>query len=950
MLSMRIRRALLLSSFVLFACSHGFDGPTPVIKGVSPSVICNAQIDTTVTITGTGFTPVPEHVLTKMSMLVLPSVTLTDATGKVFPINQGDVLWTDQTTMSFVVHGSTMPGALPPGVYDVTVTDPTGKSGTLKAALTIVPPPDITSIMPNPVSNGMNTTITIKGDNFRMTPTVSIAQAGMTSIALGSVTFVDAQTITAVVAAGTPAGTYTLTLTNPDGCSATAMLTIINPVSITVTGIVNPFGCNTEDTPVTISGTMFVSTPQAALVGAATGPSDLKLKNVAFVSSTKLTGAVPQGGVIGGPYPLKVTNPDGTSGTLPNAFTITKLCPPVIDDVEPNSVVHSYATPPPIVITGANFRSDAKVYLVDAAGVETLFPGESLVITPTQITMSFNAAAMNLTDGVFLVRVKEADASVPSGGTGVLEFGDFSLFVVTNPSGKFLGATTDAMHPLPSGRRGLGVIGGQNNAAARYLYAIGGDGGGTAATSLASGLFAQLDVFGHIGDLGWQPLRKTSSASPPADTANDLPSARTGVAIATFNNWIYLVGGTTALATGAAPAANAPIKEVLRAHILSAIDAPTVTTATSTGGTLAAGTYYYKVSMLISPTSGYGTHNAETVASDEQVVTISAAEGPQLSVARPATSSVPAGNILGYRIYRSPMANGVSQSEVWLADVMTTATSSTFTDDGSKTPGTAHPLAAGMLSEWEPAVIGTATSLLIARAYPAVTLALPPGGTQPNLYALGGASSSTVIEKTWEFAGINADGSLSAFGPTGLDTTGCAATGETCMTAVRSALYASTVTGPPNVTTDVRLVAGAGSPTAGAAVQEEVQVLGTGLLGSWASVPVSGPSADFTAGFANVLGPVGFYENGNIGLIGGFTGGGIFSHDEFTGELCSVALVGGSCPANNTFTQQSPKSNSGLNPTLLAWTGYTITSGYIFMIGGSTDGINAVATVQQGAQ
>jgi len=940
---------LVALALTLAACSHGFDGPTPVISSVGPIVVCNA-IDTTVNIKGTGFTPVPENVLNQ-STLVLPTVSLVDASGNVFPIAAADVTWIDETMMSFVVRASSM---YAPGIYDVMVTDPTGKSGVLKAGLTIVPPPTITSVTPNPINNGADTTITVAGTGFRMTPTVTISMGTQAPTMLGSVTFVDAQTVTAVVARGTPAGMYTLTLTNPDGCFATITITVINPPSITVTGIINPFGCNTQDTPVTISGSMFVSTPQAVLIGAATGSLDLKLRNVSFVSSTKLTGLVPMGGVIGGPYPLKVTNPDGSFGTLDKAFTITKLCPPVITSVIPNSVVHNYstATSGPIKITGDNFRSDARVVLVDNAGVETMFPGAAVTVVDGQhITLNFDASASNLTDGIYLVRVKEADASVANGGTGDMMWGDYSLFIVTPPSGKF--TTAKNAKPLPLGRRGLGAVGGENNAAARYLYAIAGDGGGTTATLFADGMFAQLDLFGNIGDLGWQTLRKSSTTSPPVDTTNALPSARTGVAIVNVNNWIYLVGGTTALATGAGSTPSAPIADIRRAHILSAADAPLVTSTTAAGGTLATGTWYYKVSMLISATPGYGFNAAETVASDEEVVSVIAGQSPQLNFSRPAGSSVPAGNIIGYRIYRAPMVNGVSQSEVWLADVSTTAASGTFTDDGSKTPGTAHPLAAGMLSEWEPA----GSNLLIPRAYPAVSVATPPTATAPNLYVLGGVSAggaTPTVEKTWELSTIAASGALGTFGPTGLlptntSTVNCALSNETCMTTPRSALFASTVTGPPAVTTDVRLVVGAGSTTAGKTfIEEESQVQSNGFLGAWVSVPLSGPSASFTGGFESVQGPVGFYYNGHVGLSGGYTGTNVFSHDEFAAELCSTAAS--SCPANTTFTQQSPVSNSGLNATLTAWSGFAITSGDLFIVGGSTDGTNAVTTVQQGAQ
>ncbi|MCA1665447.1 MAG: IPT/TIG domain-containing protein, partial [Myxococcales bacterium] len=400
-----IRRIALCAALALVGCSHAMDGPTPTITKIVPSVACN-QLDTSIVITGTGFVPVPEQTLQKMSVLLLPTVTLVDAGGVKTAVDTSAVTWTDETSMTFIVHASL---GLQPGVYDVVVTNPTGKSATahgaltmvppptlvsikpteicdmrttqvtltgtsfrddpataplvvtvgtptptvlseadgavtfvdaqtvtvnippglpdgvwsvtiqnadgcsstLDNALTIAPPPTITSIAPTSAWNGQDTTITISGTGFRMTPAVTIAAAGGAAITL-AVSFVDAQHVTAIVPKATPAGSYTLTLTNPDGCSATTALTVTNRAPVTVTGVVNPFGCSTKDTPITITGTFFESTPQAFLVAAATAGADLKLKNVAFVSSTKLTAIVPSGGVIGGAYTLEVVNPDGS--------------------------------------------------------------------------------------------------------------------------------------------------------------------------------------------------------------------------------------------------------------------------------------------------------------------------------------------------------------------------------------------------------------------------------------------------------------------------------------------------------------------------------------------------------------------------------------------------------------------------------------------------------------
>ena len=1037
-----LRRIALCVALVLVGCGHGMDGPTPTITKIVPSVACN-QLDTTVLVTGTGFVPVPEKTLQKMSVLILPTVTLVDASGNKTAIDPASVTWTDETSMTFIVHASLN---LAPGVYDVVVTNPTGKSATAHGALTIVPPPmlisikptevcdmrttqvtltgmsfrddpqtapllvtigtptptvlseadgavvfvdpqtvtvnlpsglpdgvwsvtiqnadgcsstldnaltvapppTITSVVPSSAWNGQDTTVTITGTGFRDTPTVAIAAAGGTSIMLAA-TFVDAEHVTAVVPKGTAAGSYTLTVTNPDGCSATAMLTVTSTPPITVTGVINPFGCSSDGTPITITGTFFESTPQAYLVGAATGGGDLKLVNVAFVSSTKLTAIVPSGGVIGGPYALEVVNPDGGTGQLAAAFTITDLCPPEIDDVSPNSVVHDYNTmatgSTPITVTGSNFRADAKVVLVNQSGQEVALPNVSVDVSgiPTKLTVNFNASSMNLTDGIYLVRVKEADAA-PTAGTGATMWGDYSLFIVTNPSGKFQPAM--AGKPLPAGRRGLGVVGGQVNAAARFIYAVAGDSGGATPTLFDDGLVAALDLFGNVGDAGWLALRKMATAPATGDTKNTLPSARTGVGVAQWNGWVYVIGGTTSLGAaglGATFTPTAPLTDVRKARILPASEAPTVTATAGTGGTLAAGTYYYKVSTLVTAgTAGYGANAAETVASDEQVVTVAATGSVQLAFTR--SSSIPAANVAGFRIYRSAAANGTSQSEVFLADVGAAATS--YTDDGSATPGMAHPLSAGMLSEWE-----AGPALQVARAYPGVTVAVaePTAGTTiPYLYVVGGASSASVVERTYEVSSL-ASGNAGAFGPALTGSNDC--TSEKCMATGRWSLFAAAVVDPPSVTNPVTnwIVAGAGATTAGQSIDEHAQITGaSGLLQTWSAVTTDA-SAAFTIS-PESLGPLGFYSNAHLAIIDGYAGL-VQNKDEFVGLLCNGTSTNGVCDAGVDFKQAGARSNSnlGVMPPI-AWSGYAITSGYMFIVGGSTDGTNAVTTVQQGAQ
>jgi hypothetical protein len=110
-----------------------------------------------------------------------------------------------------------------------------------------------------------------------------------------------------VVAMGATAGAQSPTVKN---------LALADPSAPTVTAVDPASGANDIDAPVTISGTDFVATPTVSLGSTA-------LTSVTWVNSTTLTAAVPWG-LNPGAYGITVVNPDGGSGTLAGAFTVTQ--------------------------------------------------------------------------------------------------------------------------------------------------------------------------------------------------------------------------------------------------------------------------------------------------------------------------------------------------------------------------------------------------------------------------------------------------------------------------------------------------------------------------------------------------------------------------------------------------------------------------------------------------
>ncbi|MCB0307126.1 MAG: T9SS type A sorting domain-containing protein, partial [Calditrichaeota bacterium] len=103
---------------------------------------------------------------------------------------------------------------LPPGQYDVTLTNPDGQFATVVNGLTITDqfPPHIFLIDPDSAEVGTSVAVTITGGNFQ-----AGATAGIGTVALSNLTVVNEFTITGDSPSTLPAGLYNVRVVNPDG-------------------------------------------------------------------------------------------------------------------------------------------------------------------------------------------------------------------------------------------------------------------------------------------------------------------------------------------------------------------------------------------------------------------------------------------------------------------------------------------------------------------------------------------------------------------------------------------------------------------------------------------------------------------------------------------------------------------------------------------------------------
>ena len=594
------------------------------------------------------------------------------------------------------------------------------------------PTPQIDSVSPSKGWTGVDNTIKIYGNGF--SPVVKNTLEGSISVELPEVFLgtspepltltvikVSQTEIDAVVPKGAPVGgPYSITVINPDEKSSTlpnAYEVTANPL-IQVTKIYPNFGWKDEKTTVYISGSGFLSTPEAYLE---IQSQRIKLLKVAFINSNSLSAVVPSDLPPGGPYNLVVINPDGDAGVLENAFTVTQNPPPYIDNVNPTSA--NIQQNVDVVISGNNFRQP-KVVLIDASYNEVNCSININSFTSSEIKAKIPVSSCGIQTGVYLVRVINQDEN---------SYYDWSAFAVTNPA-----SNPGAWQPvsesswLKKGRQGLSLVSGRNDMGQKFLYAIGGGDSGSgrgAPSQIYDDIeVSQLDPFGEVGEWRINP--------------NRMKSKRFAFGAVQHNGWVYVIGGK-------AENTNEPITScaVERAKILTSDTAPVIKSITySQGGNLKKGAWYYRVSAVMKSTYS-DNPGGETIASDEGIIAV-----PDNSKVTIEWEPPPSGGseVAFYRVYRTDEPNGVSGTEHLIADNITTTI---FTDDG-KPAGTQSYVPNGGLGAFK---CENQTGFT-----PRWGLSVVLGHDKNNnyyIYAIGGHDGSQATEIV-QYAKINSDGSL----------------------------------------------------------------------------------------------------------------------------------------------------------------------------------------------
>jgi alpha-tubulin suppressor-like RCC1 family protein/6-phosphogluconolactonase (cycloisomerase 2 family) len=294
-------------------------GPGPTVSSVQPSS-GTTQGGTSMTITGTN--------LTAASAVKFGAANAT----------------------SFTVNSATSITAVSPagsGTVDVTVTTPEGTSATGSADqfTYVVPVPTVTKIEPNngPIAGG--TSVTITGTNLIGASAVKFGAANATSFTVNSAT-----SITAVSPAGS--GTVDVTVTTPEGTSATGSADQFTYGEVpTVTKVEPNHGPAAGGIYVTITGTKLTGAT-AVNFGSTSATSFL------VNSETSITAQVPSNNT-GKTVDVTVTTPGGTSATS-SADQFTYAAPlPFVQAVSPRNGPAAGGTA--VTITGERFTGATAV-------------------------------------------------------------------------------------------------------------------------------------------------------------------------------------------------------------------------------------------------------------------------------------------------------------------------------------------------------------------------------------------------------------------------------------------------------------------------------------------------------------------------------------------------------------------------------------------------------------
>ena len=314
---------------------------------VTPTVIGAGAVAAPLTITGTGLNPA--------STVSFANAAGTAVSGAV--ITAG-ALASGPSGTSLVVP-VTISSSIPPGSYAVTLTSPEGLATT--GSFTVSAAPTISTIgrtsatsSTSAVSYGQASTgqtLYLSGSGLAVTGgtpvVVAITGAGtaVSGVTISGVTVATggaSLTATVAVDASAAVGTYALQVTNPDLGRATLASAFTVAAKPTLVGITdnNNFGAGATNRTVTLSGTGINSLAKVRFTGSGDAgtqvTAEFRQLVISVTPNTLELGVSIAASAAVGLRSITLTNPDGGSATLVDAFTVNPA--PSITSITPSGL------------------------------------------------------------------------------------------------------------------------------------------------------------------------------------------------------------------------------------------------------------------------------------------------------------------------------------------------------------------------------------------------------------------------------------------------------------------------------------------------------------------------------------------------------------------------------------------------------------------------------------
>ncbi|MCL4467330.1 MAG: IPT/TIG domain-containing protein [Deltaproteobacteria bacterium] len=748
--------------------------------------------------------------------------------------------------------------------------------------------PSISSISPQFGWTNADTNITISGANFSPSAAVTFSPAGSAAgMQLIYVAFVSSSQIQAVVPKGMAVDWYDVTVTNPNGAKGTSVKAFYvsqNPPPV-ITGIAPASGSSNAATQITITGNYFASNATVTTIDSSGNALPCSIKSQSSTQIICTTQVLPTG-----VYLIRAINTsDGTYYDY-SSFIVTN----------PASNLGGFSTSSQNLVIGrqglaaVTGNDDIGGRFIYAIGGDNGSGGDTLDSVEYSQPDKFGSLnPFNLTTPL-IYRTTGAAAFQYNGYVYVLGGRTPAGYTPAIERAKIL--TTDSAPVIAF--KSLTVLNGGSLPAGTWVYAVSAN-LPTGTTSIGESLpspvvFTSTSSSGSI-QLSWQPVSVWNSLS------------HAFVAVTGYNVYRNVAGSfkpvliawnihPTSFVDNGSPA---PISIIDTASgFPSTLQDPVITGAvpSSSGGTLSAGTYYYRVSAV--------NYRGETPALDfTSVTTTTNASSVVLTF-----NKVPGAEY--YRVYRSEYPGIVKGNEVLLVPA---TLDTTITDNGGLQPVTTTTVSAGYISPLPYGSLGpfrqASVSLSSARGYLGAAVGHTQTGTVYG-YAAGGTSDGSTGLGTVDYAQLSASPITSASPASG-------------------SLAASTYTYAITAIVPDGELAYAGTFVTG--------VTGGGIQLAWQAVP--------GASSYNV------YRDSGLGLeyLTNTTGPAFTDNGSYTPVPGSQPAGGGIGPVSSTSSLLAPRCELGMQASDKQNLPVAITddSGYLYVAGGYNAGVQSTIEVSR---